>query len=53
MKIIRRESIISSLALTAGISLPEYLRAETLSIPREIKDSDIQPPDQSESNLSY
>jgi hypothetical protein len=36
MKITRRESIISSLALTAGISLPEYLRAETLSNPREI-----------------
>jgi hypothetical protein len=53
MKITRRELIQSSLALTAGISLPGFLRAGTLSIPREIKDSDIQPPDQSESNLSY
>lgn len=40
MKITRRELIQSSLALTAGVSLPGFLRAGTLSIPREIKDSD-------------
>lgn len=53
MKITRRELIQSSLALTAGVSLPGFLRAETLSIPREIKDSDRIPLKGEEFNESF
>jgi hypothetical protein len=53
MKITRRELIQSSLALTAGVSLPGFLRAGTLSIPREIKDSDRIPLKGEEFNESF
>jgi len=53
MKITRRELIQSSLALTAGVSLPGFLRAGTLSITREIKDSDRIPLKGEEFNESF